>query len=62
MLNTNEKYVAKANRNPEQTCCILRYGSRVFEYLAEDQKDRLHLPNPLCTLFPTVTRSTYMLF
>ena len=33
-----------------------RYGSRVFEYLAEDQENRLHLPNPLCTVFPTVTR------
>ena len=33
-----------------------RYGSRVFEYLAEEQENRVHLPNPLCTVFPTVTR------
>ena len=33
-----------------------RYGSRVFEYLAEEQENRLNLPNPLCTVFPTVTR------
>ena len=33
-----------------------RYGSQVLKYLSHDQVARSDLPNPMCTVFPTVTR------
>ena len=33
-----------------------RYGSQVLKYLSHDQVSRSDLPNPMCTVFPTVTR------
>ena len=36
--------------------CVCRYGSQVLKYLSHDQVARSDLPNPMCTVFPTVTR------
>ena len=35
---------------------MLRYGSQVVRYLSYDRYDRASRPNPMCTVFPTVTR------
>ena len=35
---------------------VFRYGSQVLKYLSHDQVARSDLPNPMCTVFPTVTR------
>ena len=35
---------------------IVRYGSQVVQYLSYDQIGRLARPNPMCTVFPTITR------
>ena len=42
--------------NQRMTVIIVRYGSQVVEYLSYDQVGRLARPNPMCTVFPTVTR------
>ena len=36
-----------------------RYGSQAITYLSHDQYRREELPNPLCTVFPTITSCTF---
>ena len=53
---------AKFSVIPEQcliACWMCRYGSQVVNYLGHDRVARLDKPNPLCTVFPTVTRRVY---
>jgi len=38
---------------------FMKYGSQVLKYLSHDQYLRTELPNPLCTVFPTVTSCTF---
>ena len=35
---------------------FLRYGTQVIKYYAHSHAERRDLPNPMCTVFPTVTR------
>ena len=35
---------------------FLRYGSQVIYYYSHSPSLRRDLPNPMCTVFPTVTR------
>lgn len=38
---------------------MCRYGTQVLKYLSHDQYSRTEIPNPLCTVFPTVTSCTF---
>jgi len=38
---------------------FMKYGSQVLKYLSHDQVARSDLPNPMCTVFPTVTSCTF---
>jgi len=38
---------------------FMRYGSQVMKYLGHEQAARHDLPNPMCTVFPTVTSCTF---
>ena len=44
-------------------CALLmyyfRYGTQVLKYMSYDQYSRTELPNPMCTVFPTVTSCTF---
>ena len=35
---------------------FLKYGTQVIKYYAHSHAERRDLPNPMCTVFPTVTR------
>ena len=35
---------------------VVRYGTQALKYLSYDQVTRLSMPNPMCTVFPTITR------
>ena len=35
---------------------FLKYGTQVIKYYAHSHRERRDLPNPMCTVFPTVTR------
>ena len=55
---------AKFSLIPEQcliACWMCRYGTQVVNYLGHDRVARLDKPNPLCTVFPTVTRQVYLI-
>jgi len=38
---------------------FMKYGTQVISYLSHDSMSRLDKPNPLCTVFPTVTSCTF---
>jgi len=38
---------------------FMRYGTRVVNFLSFDQISRLDMPNPFCTVFPTITSCTF---
>jgi len=38
---------------------FMKYGSQAITYLSHDQYSREELPNPLCTVFPTITSCTF---
>lgn len=38
---------------------FMKYGTQVVKYLSHDQTTRSDLPNPMCTVFPTVTSCTF---
>merc|ERR1719242_2494443 len=38
---------------------FMKYGTQVINYLSHDRVSRLDKPNPLCTVFPTVTSCTF---
>jgi len=38
---------------------FMKYGTQVVNYLGHDRVARLDKPNPLCTVFPTVTSCTF---
>ncbi|XP_023346382.1 innexin inx2 [Eurytemora carolleeae] len=38
---------------------FIRYGTRVVRFLYYDQIARLDMPNPFCTVFPTITSCTF---
>jgi len=38
---------------------FMKYGSQVVKYLGHNKYDRLTRPNPMCTVFPTVTSCTF---
>ena len=35
---------------------FLRYGSQVMKFYSHSHSERRDLPNPMCTVFPTITR------
>jgi len=37
---------------------FVRYGTQAMKYLSYDQVTRLSMPNPMCTVFPTITSCT----
>merc|ERR1712106_381609 len=38
---------------------FMKYGTQVMKYLTYDQFSRTEMPNPMCTVFPTVTSCTF---
>merc|ERR1712106_519586 len=38
---------------------FIKYGTQVMKYLTYDQFSRTEMPNPMCTVFPTVTSCTF---
>jgi len=38
---------------------FMKYGTQVWKYLTHDQFSRTDMPNPMCTVFPTVTSCTF---
>jgi len=38
---------------------FMKYGSQVVKFLSYDKMSRTEIPNPLCTVFPTITSCTF---
>lgn len=38
---------------------FMKYGSQVVKFLSHDKMSRTEIPNPMCTVFPTITSCTF---